>query len=57
MPYVSDRQRRFFNANRSKIGGKVVDEFNESSKGLKMPEKVEGKKHYAAGKRIFKKSK
>jgi hypothetical protein len=40
MPYVSDRQRRFFNANRSKIGGKTVDEFNQASKGMSLPEKA-----------------
>lgn len=40
VPYKSDKQRRFFNANRGKIGGKVIDEFNEASKGMKLPEKV-----------------
>lgn len=47
MPYSSDRQRRFFNANKKKIGPAVVDEFNEASKGMKLPER--------AGKRITKK--
>jgi hypothetical protein len=52
MPYASDRQRRFFNANRKKIGGKTVDEFNESSKGMKLPESAP-KKSDRPGKRIF----
>jgi hypothetical protein len=47
VPYASNKQRRFFNANRNKIGGKVVDEFNQVSKGMKLPER--------AGKRITRK--
>jgi hypothetical protein len=43
MPYVSDQQRKYFNANRDKIGDKVVDEFNEASKGIKLPKKVKKK--------------
>lgn len=39
MPFKSDAQRKFFNANRKKIGAKVVDEFNEASKGMKLPKK------------------
>lgn len=49
MPYASDRQRRFFNANKKTIGPKVVDEFNEASKGMKLPEKAR------PGKRMMKK--
>ena len=42
MPYVSDAQRRYFNANRSKLQrqGVDVDEWNSSSRGKKLPEKV-----------------
>lgn len=37
VPYVSRAQEKFFNANRKSIGGKVVDEFNTASKGIKLP--------------------
>lgn len=42
MPYKSEAQRRYFNANRDKLEaeGVDVDEWNESSKGKKMPEKA-----------------
>jgi hypothetical protein len=42
MPYSSDAQRKFFNANRDKLEkqGVDVDEWNESSKGKKLPERV-----------------
>lgn len=44
MPYQSDAQRKYFNANRAKLEkqGVNVDEWNEASKGKKLPEK---KKH------------
>ena len=43
MPYKSEAQRRYFNANREKLEaeGVDVDEWNESSKGKKLPEKAE----------------
>jgi len=44
VPYVSDKQRRYFNANRDEIGPKVVDEFNQASKGKKLPERAPKKK-------------
>jgi len=46
MPYKSDAQRRYFNANREELEaeGVDVDEWNEASKGKDMPEK----KAYAA---------
>jgi len=50
MPYKSDAQRRYFNANRKELEeqGVDVDEWNESSKGKKLPEKVkEEKKAFA----------
>lgn len=41
MPYKSEAQRKYFNANRDKLEaeGVDVDEWNESSKGKKLPEK------------------
>ena len=41
MPYKSDAQRKFFNANRKKLTaqGVDVDEWNASSRGLKLPVK------------------
>lgn len=44
MPFRSEKQRRFFNANKGKIGEDVVDEFNEESKGKKLPESAGKKK-------------
>jgi len=46
MPYKSEAQRKYFNANRDKLEaeGVDVDEWNEASKGKDMPEK----KAYAA---------
>ena len=51
MPYKSDAQRRFFNVNKDKLEKQGVDvnEWNQSSKGMKLPER--------AGKRITRKSK
>jgi hypothetical protein len=48
MPYKSDAQRRYFNANRSELEeqGVDVDEWNESSKGKKLPEKVKEKESF-----------
>lgn len=45
MPYKSDAQRKYFNANRDKLEaqGVDVDEWNESSRGKKLPEKVKEK--------------
>lgn len=42
MPYKSDAQRRFFNANRDKMEaqGVDVDEYNQASKGMKLPERA-----------------
>jgi hypothetical protein len=42
MPYSSERQRRYFNANRKKLEaqGVNVDEWNDSSRGKKLPKKV-----------------
>jgi hypothetical protein len=45
MPYKSEAQRKYFNANREKLEGQGVDvdEWNEASKGKKLPEKVKDK--------------
>ena len=46
MPYVSQAQERFFNANRTALEkkGVNVDEWNKSSKGKKLPKKKKKKK-------------
>lgn len=42
MPYKSQAQEKFFNANKEKLEkkGVNVDEWNKESKGLKLPKKV-----------------
>jgi hypothetical protein len=42
MPYKSDAQRKYFNANKGKLEsqGVDVDEWNSASKGMKLPEHV-----------------
>ena len=47
MPYASDAQRRFFHTDTAKkkgITGKEVKEFDEASKGKKLPSKVKPQK-------------
>ncbi len=46
MPYKSDQQRKYFNANRSLLESKGVDvgEWNTASKGMNLPEKKVVKK-------------
>lgn len=48
MPYKSAAQRRFFHAaeTRGDISKATVDEFDQASKGKKLPEKVGIKKKY-----------
>lgn len=45
MPYSSDAQRRYFNANKAALMKKGVDvnEWNEASKRMALPEKVKRK--------------
>lgn len=45
MPYVSDAQRRYFNANRQRLEaqGVDVDEWNEASKGKPLPQRAKSK--------------
>jgi len=35
MPYVSKKQQAYMNANKDKIGKKIVEEFNKASKKKK----------------------
>lgn len=44
MPYKSDRQRKFFNSptGKSKLGQEKVNEFNQASKGMKLPDHAVG---------------
>lgn len=46
MPFKSTSQRKAMNAKaeRGEISKKVINEFNESSKGMKLPKKVKKKK-------------
>lgn len=50
MPYKSLAQERYFNANRSKLEaqGVDVDEWNQASKGMKLPRRSVAKKTKAA---------
>lgn len=46
MPYKSQAQRKYFNANRKKLErqGVNVSEWNSSSKGRKLPKRAKRKK-------------
>jgi hypothetical protein len=46
MPFKSNAQRKFFNANKAELEkqGVNVDEYNNASKGLKLPERAKKKK-------------
>jgi hypothetical protein len=50
MPYLSESQRRFFNANKDKLRlqGVDVDEWNQESKGKKLPKKAKPKEKKTA---------
>jgi hypothetical protein len=49
MPYKSEAQRKYFNANRAKLEaqGVNVDEWNTATEGKKLPERVKKKKRPA----------
>jgi hypothetical protein len=51
MPYKSKAQEAYFNANRAKLEaqGVNVDEWNNASKGAKLPERAKPKKHLTDG--------
>ncbi len=59
MPYSSDAQRRYFNANRQKLEaeGVDVDEYNAASKGMDLPEHAPKSEHHAVMDHIKKLSK
>lgn len=46
MPYKSQKQERYFNANRKKLEkqGVNVDEWNKASKGKKLPVRAKKRK-------------
>lgn len=46
MPYVSDKQRKYFHANKKKLEaqGVNVEEWDKKSKGKKLPEKARKKR-------------
>lgn len=46
MPYKSRAQEKFFNANKKKLEKQGVDvnEWNQASKGMKLPKKVKNGK-------------
>lgn len=54
MPYKSEAQRKFFNANRDKLEaeGVDVDEWNKSTKGKKLPKKVKKKAMEEFGRKL-----
>lgn len=54
MPYKSDAQRRYFNANKDELEaqGVDVDEWNESSKGKDLPEKASA--YFLEGRQLIK---
>jgi hypothetical protein len=47
VPYVSQKQRAYFNVNRAKLERQGVDvnEWNKASKGLKLPKRKKKKLH------------
>jgi len=53
MPYASKAQERYFNANRDRLEkhGVNVDEWNQASKGKKLPERAAKPKGLAEGQR------
>ena len=44
MPYVSEAQRKYFNANKKKLGTKMVEHWNKETKGKKLPQRVKKSK-------------
>jgi hypothetical protein len=56
MPFVSQAQRGYFNANRGKLEAQGVDvgEWNSASKGMSLPKRAPGGKAKGAKKSVFK---
>ena len=44
MPYKSEAQRKYFNANKNKIGKATVEEWNKATKGKQLPKVAPKKK-------------
>lgn len=44
MPYVSDKQRKYFNANKDKLGKKMVEHWNKETGNKKLPKVAPKKK-------------
>lgn len=40
MPYVSERQRKYFNANKDKLGRAMVEHWNKETGNKKLPQRV-----------------
>lgn len=40
MPYKSEAQKKYFNANKKKLGVKMVEHWNKATKGKKLPKRV-----------------
>lgn len=40
MPYKSEAQRKFFNANKDKLGKKMVEHWNKETGNKKLPKRV-----------------
>lgn len=59
MPYASQKQRRFFHAaeERGDIKKSTVDEFDQASKGMSLPEAIHKKKKMDNLKKKFSKGK
>ena len=43
MPYKSEAQKKYFNANKKKLGAKMVEEWNSATKGKKLPKRAKKK--------------
>ena len=59
MPYKSLKQERYFNANRKKLEkqGVNVNEWNQASKGMKLPKSAKAAKRKATQRRIARRGK
>lgn len=44
MPYVSEKQRKYFNANKDKLGKAMVEHWNRATEGKKLPQRVKKEK-------------
>ena len=44
MPYKSEAQRKYFNANKDKLGKKMVEHWNKETENKKLPKRVKKEK-------------